>query len=74
MRPGGAIRGVWRILEGKDESELFSCSELRGGSPRLSRLRTDHLAPVSKSNYVLVHMGFMESHKLSTFDDHRVGR
>jgi hypothetical protein len=29
MRPGGVTRGKWRILDGKDESGLFSCSELR---------------------------------------------
>jgi hypothetical protein len=28
MRPDGAIRGMWRILDGKDESGMFSCSEL----------------------------------------------
>jgi hypothetical protein len=39
-RPGGATRGKWRILDGKDESDLMSDSELRGGSPHLCRLRT----------------------------------
>jgi hypothetical protein len=33
VRPGGAIRGLWRILDGKGQSGLFLCSELRGGSP-----------------------------------------
>jgi hypothetical protein len=28
MRPGGAIRGKWRILDGKCESHMFSYSEL----------------------------------------------
>jgi hypothetical protein len=74
VRPGGAIRGMWRILDGKDESGLFSCSELRGGSPRLSRLRTDRLAPMSKLDYLLVHMGFMGNCKLNSFNSHRVGR
>jgi hypothetical protein len=55
MRLDGAIRGILRILDEKDESELFSCSELRGDSPSLSQLRTDHLAPVSKLDYVLAH-------------------
>jgi hypothetical protein len=32
-RSGGAISGLWRILDGKDESDLMSDSELRGGSP-----------------------------------------
>jgi hypothetical protein len=36
MRPGGAIRGLWRILDENDESGLFSCLELRGGSPPVS--------------------------------------
>jgi hypothetical protein len=47
-RPGGATRGKWGILDGKVESGLISDSELRGGSPRLCRLRTDRLAPVNK--------------------------
>jgi hypothetical protein len=34
MRSGGATRGMWRILDEKDGTRLFSCSELRGGSPR----------------------------------------
>jgi hypothetical protein len=29
-RPGGAIRGKWRILDGKVESGLMSDSELHG--------------------------------------------
>jgi hypothetical protein len=68
MRLGGAIRVLWRILDGKDRSGLFSCSKLRAGSPRSCRLRTGHLAPVSKFNYILVHTRFMGSHKLSSFD------
>jgi hypothetical protein len=47
-RPGRATHGLWRILDGKDESGLMSDLELEGGSPRLCRLRTDHLAPVNK--------------------------
>jgi hypothetical protein len=39
-------------------------SELQGSSPHLSQLRTDRLAPVSKFDYVLAHMGFMGSAKL----------
>jgi hypothetical protein len=53
---------------------LFTCSELRGGSPRLCRLRTDRLAPVSKFDYVVARAGFMGSHKFSSFIGHRVGR
>jgi hypothetical protein len=45
---GRAIRGKWRILDGKVESGLMLDSELQGGSPRLCRLRTDRLAPVNK--------------------------
>jgi hypothetical protein len=29
MRPGGATRGKQRILKGKGESVVFSCSKLR---------------------------------------------
>jgi hypothetical protein len=67
-RPGGAISGLWRILDRKDESGLMSDSELHGGNPRLCRLRTDCLATVNKIDYVLTHMGFMGSRKLSSFD------
>jgi hypothetical protein len=35
VRTGGATRGKWGILDGKDESGLISDSELQGGSPRL---------------------------------------
>jgi hypothetical protein len=35
LRPGGATRGKWRILDGKVESDLMSDSELQGGSPHL---------------------------------------
>jgi hypothetical protein len=44
-----------------------------GGSPRLYQLRTDRLTPGNKIDYVLVHTGFMGSHKLSSFDGHQVG-
>jgi hypothetical protein len=47
-RPGGAISGLWRILDGNDESGLKSDLEIQGGSPCLCRLRTDHLAPMNK--------------------------
>jgi hypothetical protein len=29
LRPGGATRGKWRVLDGKVESGLFLCSVLR---------------------------------------------
>jgi hypothetical protein len=63
----GPSRGQWRIIDEKGESGLMSDSELRAGSPRLCRLRTDHLAPMSKFDYVLVHAGFMGSRKPSSF-------
>jgi hypothetical protein len=58
----------------RSESGLMSDSELRGGSPHPCRLRTDCLAPVSKFDYVLAHMRFMRSRKLSSFDGRRVGQ
>jgi hypothetical protein len=45
VRPGGATRGKWGILDGKDESGLMSDLELQGGSPRLGRLRTASVVP-----------------------------
>jgi hypothetical protein len=69
----GSIRGLCRILDGKDKSGLMSDSELRDGSSHPCRLRTDRLPPVSKFDYVLMHTGFMGSHKFSSFGGHRVG-
>jgi hypothetical protein len=43
----------------------FRIQSSEGGSPHLSRLRTDRLAPVNKFDYVLMHTGFMGSRKLS---------
>jgi hypothetical protein len=49
VRPGGAIWGLWKILDEKGESGLFSCLELRGGSLRLSQLIMDRSSgPVEK--------------------------
>jgi hypothetical protein len=45
VRPGGATRVKWGILDGKDESDLMSDSEPQGGSPRLCRLRTASVVP-----------------------------
>jgi hypothetical protein len=39
MKPGGAIRGKWRILDGKEDEWSIINSEHQGGSPRLCRLR-----------------------------------
>jgi hypothetical protein len=56
------------------ESGLMSNLELLGGSSRLCRLRTASVGPCGTSiDYVLTHMGFMGSHKLSNIDSHRVG-
>jgi hypothetical protein len=52
---------------GRSESGSFDIWSFNGGSPHLCRLRTDHLALVSKFDYVLAYMGHMESHKLSSF-------
>jgi hypothetical protein len=49
----GPSRGLCRIPDGKGASVLFSCLELRDGSPHPCWLRTDHLAPMSKFDYVL---------------------
>jgi hypothetical protein len=45
VRPGGATREKWEILDGKDESGLMSDLELQGGSPRLRRLWTASVVP-----------------------------
>jgi hypothetical protein len=59
---------------GRMRVNCFHIRRFEGGSPRLSRLRTDHLASVSKFYYVLIHTRFMGSRKLSSFEGHRVGR
>jgi hypothetical protein len=51
----------------------FHIQSSEGGSPYWCRLRTNHLALVSKIDYVLTHTGFMGSHKLSSFDSWLVG-
>jgi hypothetical protein len=48
----------------------FHIWSFEGGSRRLCQLRTDHLAPVNKIDYVLAHTVFMGSPKLSSFDGH----
>jgi hypothetical protein len=51
----------------------FHIRSSEGGSPCLCRLRTNRLAPGKKIEYVLAHMGFIGSCRLSGFDGHRVG-
>jgi hypothetical protein len=46
-RPGGAIREKWRQLVGKVGEWYVASQHLQGYSPRLCRLRTVRLAPVS---------------------------
>jgi hypothetical protein len=53
VRPGGATRGKWRILNGKNESDLISDLELQGGSPRLCRLRTVLVVPCYNKHWVV---------------------
>jgi hypothetical protein len=51
----------------------FHIQSSEGGSSRLCQLKTDRLAPVNKIDYVITHIGFIRSGKLSGFD-HQVGR
>jgi hypothetical protein len=52
----------------------FHIRSSEGASPRLCLLRTESVGPPATSiDYVLMHAGYMEPHKLSSFDDHRVG-
>jgi hypothetical protein len=48
LEPGGAIRGKWRILDGRLRAVWIINLKLQGGSPCLSWLRSNHLALVSK--------------------------
>jgi hypothetical protein len=60
-RPGGAIRGKWRILDGKVESVPIANSELKGGSPRLCWLRPTSVGSEwTRIWNILTHMGHME--------------
>jgi hypothetical protein len=64
-------RQLWESGEyqmGRVRVFYFQIRSSEGGSPRLCRLTTDRLAPVSKFDYVLTHTRFMGSHKLSSFD------
>jgi hypothetical protein len=54
---------------GRSGRGLFSCLDLRGGSPHLCRLRSASVGPcVRNIDYLLAHTRFMGSHKLSSFD------
>jgi hypothetical protein len=55
---------------GRLRVDCFLIWSFEDGSPRLYQLRTDRLASVNKFDYVLAHMRFMGSHKLSSFDGH----
>jgi hypothetical protein len=61
----GQLEGCGEYWMGS-ESSLMSDSELRGGSPRPCRLRTDCLTPVNMFDYVLTHVRFMGYHKFSS--------
>jgi hypothetical protein len=54
--------GEYRV--GSMRMVCFHIRSSEGGSPRLSWLRTNCLAPVCKFDYVLAHKGFMGSRKL----------
>jgi hypothetical protein len=74
MRSDEAIRGKWRTLDGKEDEWSVVNSELQGGRIRLCRLRHASVGSESTSiDNVLAHMGFMGSHKLSSFLCRRVG-
>jgi hypothetical protein len=62
------VIGMWSIPDGKvGEWIAFMCWSFKGGSTRLSRLRTDHLAPVIKFDYGLAYTRFMGYRKISSF-------
>jgi hypothetical protein len=51
----GQLEGCGEYWMRMSESGLMLDSELRDGSPCPFWLRTDHLAPVNKFDYVLAH-------------------
>jgi hypothetical protein len=69
----GQLEGCEEYQLGRSESGLMSNSKLRGGSPHPCRLRSHRLAPVNKFDYVMAHMGFKVSCKLTSFDGRRIG-
>jgi hypothetical protein len=49
----------------------FHIRSSEGDSPRLCRLRTESVGPPAISiDCVLTHAGYIEPHKLSSFNDH----
>jgi hypothetical protein len=74
MRLGEATRGKWRIPDERVRVVYFYIRTFEGSSHHLCRLRTDHLAPMSKFDFVLTHTWFMGCRKLSSFDGRWVGR
>jgi hypothetical protein len=52
VRPSGATRGKWGILDENDESGLMLDSELQGGSLHLCRLRTAPVVPYCNKHWV----------------------
>jgi hypothetical protein len=73
MRPGGPSWGKWRIPKGKGREGFIVMFRALKVVARLCQLRTDHLSPVSKFDYVLAHIRFMGSSKLSSFEGHWIG-
>jgi hypothetical protein len=57
---------------GRSESGLMIDSELRDGSPRSCRLKTDCLTLVNKFDYVLTYVRFLGSRKPSRFYNYLV--
>jgi hypothetical protein len=55
MRPGGTLRGKWRIPDGKVEERSIVMFRAPKVVAHLCQLRIDHLALVSKFDYVLTH-------------------
>jgi hypothetical protein len=54
---------------GRVRVACFHVQSSEDGSPRLCQLRTASVEPCGTTiYYVLVHTGFMGSHKLSSFD------
>jgi hypothetical protein len=74
VRPGGQLGESGEYQTGRLRVDCCHSWSFEGGSPYLCRLRTDRLAPVNKIDYVLAHMGFMGSRKLSGFDGRGVVR